>query len=139
MRTDLITRLSGLPEQTSTPRDSLAMVLHADKYPAAIVWIATEEVLERHKGDPEDDIVRGPAVQIHLIAKATTGTAMDNVEAMAAEVERRMIMPFEVRKFEYENTEFGESRAGEHPTLTAVLSYGITYTTVEGDPDDFAP
>lgn len=145
IRREVQARLVGLPGVASavtTPLDSLDAVKHDEHLPCVVVDLPTETVSAR-KGDSETGVTlhRTLSLTVWLGAKPTSSSvAMDILEAMAVEVELRMLPEWNGRCFLLRSTDFDDERKrGALPFRAASLDYEITYTTREGEADSLAP
>lgn len=131
IRLDLLARMIGVEGLSSSEvfdEDDTPKAANLDRF--IVVVIDSESAIDNGKGDGDARVFeRTLDVTIGLRAKTYA-----DLEAMAAEVERRMRT---VLGEDYlpPSTEFGKSGKGERPHAAANLAYQITYQTSERDPE----
>lgn len=141
MRADLLARLADLPGAGSNPTDSERRPARDSQLPRAVVWITGEAIIGADKGDGVTRrIDRQVDVTVSIQSKPDATAAMVHLENMLAEVEARMVMPFETRPFEPSEDflSIEEDREGAVQIISASLAYTITYRTEEGNATDLA-
>lgn len=138
LRQEIQARLVGLPhvaDAAATPVDSLDSVKGDAGVPCAVVELPAESITHR-KGDDESGwtLYRDVTVTIWLLSKRTATSAIEKLEEMVAEAERRMLPDWNGLPFALQSTEFDdEQRRGALPHRAATLTYTLTYKTRQGD------
>lgn len=132
-------RLVGLPhvaDAAAVPEDSFDSSVDRDAVPCAVVEITTEPITRVSGDEPDTDILRrSPTIEIILVARRKATSAIDQLEAMAAEVESRMKADWNGRSFHLQSTDFtDEQKRGDTKFRVATLTYLTDYQTPEGDP-----
>ena len=131
IRDDLRARMSNLTGQVGGPFDSLSEIAPSAAVPCTAVAITDEPPPTLMKGDDDRDVLdRTVSASLVIVAKR-----VDDLEKLAAEVERRMASPILGRLPSYQGSSFvAPERGGEFKFHAIAIAYSITYRTNEGDP-----
>ena len=130
IRQEIRARLAALPGSAATSLDSLADVTEQSRLPVSVVSFLNEEA------DAPVEVDEGLWRTVRVLQAAITIVALrtDDLETIAAEVERRMEPEFGPGMIhQLDRTRFQDPKKGEFEYFSLALEYSITYSVATTD------